>query len=342
MSVLMPALFGNGRAKTALCNSIKARRLPQAIILEGDDGSGKMTFAREIAAAACCNGREETLPCGSCRSCDRIRRGITPDIVVVRREEKKTTIGVDAVRAMSEQARTGPCELQMLFFIVENADTMTVQAQNSWLLTLENPPEDVGFILLCENARNLLETIRSRAPTFRMQRFEPQKTVEYILANPKRFGVFSDRNALYESAVASNGSIGKTLELSNTDGSALLHEKRLAALNSVRMVTLSRITKAEKAREVYRLPDSREELRERLMMMSLILCDLILLKNDEKAHLSFFTPQMREEAIEMSDSCSISALLGYRSTVDAAAEALLANASVKGIRTDVALRLGLL
>ncbi len=345
----MERVFGNESAKRALKNSIKVDRLPQVIILEGDVGSGKETFAREIAAAASCIS--ERRPCGTCKNCRKILERRTPDVVTVERESGKSQLGVDLVRDMSEQTRNGPCEMPMLFFIVREADRMTEQAQNAWLLTLENPPEDVGFILLCENSKGLLETIRSRALTFRMERFEPEETVRLIRSNPGRFGIFTDEKALYEAAVASGGSIGKTLLLLGKEEAAELHSRREFALSAVSAAINPRMPKADKIREAMKFPDQREgakasEVREdfsaKLSIMADIYSDLIMLSCDEDTKMKFFTPDRREEALEMSDLCAVSILLSQRESCMEAINALRMNASVKGIRIDLALRLGLL
>ncbi len=345
----MERVFGNEKAKAAILGSIRVNRLPQAMILEGDAGSGKETFAREICAAAMCNSSEK--PCGDCRSCRRILDRITPDVVTVARDEKKTVIGVDAVREMSDAARNGPAELPMLFFIVKEADKLTEQAQNAWLLTLENPPEDVGFILLCENAKALLETIRSRAPIFRMERFEPEEIVKLIRENPSRFGVFPNEKELFEAAVASGGSIGKTLLLSGKGESAHLHETREAALSAVKAAVNPRMAKADKIREAMRFPDNsdgmkaseaRESFKERLSMMADIYSDLIMLRCEENVRMKFFTPDKREEAIELSELSGLSTMLSQRESCMEAINSLSLNASIKGIRIDLAMRLGLI
>ncbi len=335
----MDRIFGNEKAKRALLGSIRAKRLPQALIIEGDDGSGRETFAREICASACCERADK--PCGSCRSCDRILRGVTPDIVIIEREEGKAQIGIGAIREMNEMALNGPCELSMLFFIIRDADRMTVQAQNAWLLTLENPPEDVGFILLCSNAKGMLETIRSRAPTFRMQRFEPDEIVGYIKQNSAKYGVFTDERMMYESAVASGGSIGRTVELLSGGMSSALHEKREAALSLINAV-IGRMPKADKIRQAMRMPETRDELSELLRMAGEIIRDLVLLKCDDNAPMTFFTPDRRNEAIMLSDSTAMSALLSYREAVFEAVDSLSANAGIKVVRAELSLRLGLL
>lgn len=340
--MLMPRIFGNEGSKMAIYNSIKARRLPQAMILEGDDGSGRMTFAREIAAAAVCLGEGRDFPCGECKYCKRIREGITPDVVIVRREEKKTQITVDAVRSMTEAARNGPCELPMLFFIIEDADTMNSQAQNAWLLTLENPPEDVAFILLCENERNLLETVRSRAPTFRMQKFEPPEIASYLRSHPGMIPESCSDAVIYECATASGGSIGRCAELCDPQNSSELRQRREAALEAVKSIVLPRVKVTDKIRTVYRFPENREDMKAHFRLMSQIMCDLILLKRHEGAHTAFFTESMRADALEISDACSISVLLGYVNVLDRACDSLSANASVKGVRTDCAISLGLM
>ncbi len=341
-SVAMSALIGNERAKKALLGAISAGRMPQAIILEGDDGSGKETFARLIAAAACCTSGDGR-PCGKCRSCRRILDSLTPDVAIIEREDGKQAITINIVREMNENVNNGPCELSMLFFVIREADRMNLQAQNAWLLTLENPPDDVGFIILCENSRNLLETIRSRAMTFRMERFEPEFIVKCIKDDSERFGRFDNGKMLYESALASGGSIGKTLELM-TDASRI-HDLRRMAFDTVSAMLDIRINKTQKIRTAMKLPDGkedRESLSELFSLISEAITDLVVLKEDEGATLAFFSSDMRDEAIRLADASGTGTLISLRRECMNAIDALKMNASVKVTKINTSLKLGLL
>jgi len=87
---------------------------------------------------------------------------------------------------------------------------MTVQAQNALLLSLEEPPPYVMFFLLCEDASHLLETIRSRAPIIRTERFSPDFIEKYLMDKYKNSG---NNDKIIRSAHLSNGSIGYAIEL---------------------------------------------------------------------------------------------------------------------------------
>ncbi len=339
MRELLPKLFGNNSSKTALCNSIKNGRMPQTLILEGDEGSGKHTFAVELAKALFCKNGENVLPCGSCRACERTDKRITPDLVFVRADAGKMAITVDKVREMTSQAQIGPCEMPVLVFVIEKADTMNVQAQNAWLLALENPPEDVVYILLCENASKLLETIISRSFLFRMDKFSPDKICEWI----KRYSDVSYKDEdIYACAVSANGSIGKALTLLNRDTLTAFHEKREAVLEISRNVIDKSIPKAKRLKCVYSLPLKRDVLTEYFVLLRDVLHDVIMIKVDENANTAFFTPDMRDEAIRLSELCSLSVLYAYDEAVKDAVSSLMMNASVNGVRTSFAMKTGII
>ena len=159
-----------------------------AYIIEGVKGSGKHSIARLSAAALSCERKNDDsapLPCGKCEACRKILEFLSPDVITVG-TEGKATLGVDSIRFMREDVYTPPNDLEHKIYIIEDADKMTVQAQNAFLLTLEEPPTYAGFILLCENAGALLETIRSRAPILRTEPISRQNIDRYITANDKR------------------------------------------------------------------------------------------------------------------------------------------------------------
>ena len=160
-------IAANEALREQLGTEILASRLPHAYILEGSRGSGKHTLALRIAAALSCQRSEDSsapLPCMNCPSCKKILDGNSPDVIFVHREDT-ATLGVDIIRNVRNDVWIAPNDTDFKIYIIEDAHLMTEQAQNALLLTLEEPPEYVRFLLLCESAEMLLETIRSRAPT---------------------------------------------------------------------------------------------------------------------------------------------------------------------------------
>lgn len=164
------------------CRALKERLLPMlsesggpsvshAYTVEGGSEAERLGFAVGFAQALSCENRETSglpLPCGKCRSCRNIAAGISPDVTVSGPEEGRATLGVDAVRALRADIRITPSESDFKVYILRSADSMTVQAQNAFLLTLEEPPPYAVILLLCRDSRALLETVRSRAPALRL------------------------------------------------------------------------------------------------------------------------------------------------------------------------------
>ena len=185
----MKPVFSDVVGNTALCQRISSdillQNLSHAYILEGAKGSGKHMLAWRIAAALACDKKEDAnapLPCMSCPSCHKLLGGNSPDVIFVNRGDK-ATLGVDAIRELKRDIWIAPNDLSAKIYIIEDAHTMTEQAQNALLLTLEEPPSYALFLLLTENAASLLETIRSRAPTLRTEPIEPDEIDKYLSKN---------------------------------------------------------------------------------------------------------------------------------------------------------------
>ncbi|MEE1329623.1 MAG: ATP-binding protein, partial [Acutalibacteraceae bacterium] len=90
-------LVGNGRINDAVCSAVKENRLPHAIIIEGDKGTGRHTLAHFIASAAVCTA--EIKPCGVCSSCRLAKAGTHPDIYFTAPDDGKKNISVAQVRS---------------------------------------------------------------------------------------------------------------------------------------------------------------------------------------------------------------------------------------------------
>lgn len=130
---------------------------PHTVLVE-HDGEEALRFAREAAAALLCG--KPGCTCGACR---RVREGFHPDVQTLDRENRD--IAVDDVRAMRRDAYVAPLESGRKVYIILHAQNMNGAAQNAALKLFEEPPAGVYFILLCDNAQALLQTVRSRCVT---------------------------------------------------------------------------------------------------------------------------------------------------------------------------------
>jgi len=124
------------------------------------------TAAKRLAAAMLCEGLGQK-PCGECRHCRKAFSDIHPDIAFVEREsggkgKTKRDLSVDIIRKVVADASIMPNEADKKVYLILDADTMTISAQNAMLKLLEEPPGGACFILCAENAGLLLDTVCSR------------------------------------------------------------------------------------------------------------------------------------------------------------------------------------
>jgi DNA polymerase-3 subunit delta' len=153
------------------------RHLAHAYILSGPPGSGKHALAQRLAAAYVCSGSGER-PCGSCSGCRKVKGGIHPDVIRLAPPEGKRSILVDQVRALRGEAYIRPNEAQRKVFVIEDAQAMNESAQNALLKVLEDGPAYLAFLLLTEDAQQLLPTIRSRCETLSLVAAEEETALD--------------------------------------------------------------------------------------------------------------------------------------------------------------------
>lgn len=141
-------------------NRIKHDSLSHAFVLTGEKGIGKKNLAHFISKALLCTEKGDVqLPCGYCRACKSFDENVNPSFMLIRSETKN--IVIKQIRDLIDDIGIRPLQGRKVY-IIEDADRMTVQAQNCLLKTLEEPPTYAKIILTTANYDALLLTIRSR------------------------------------------------------------------------------------------------------------------------------------------------------------------------------------
>ena len=152
-------ILGNEKIRHHLRESIIKQSISHAYILAGDKGIGKSKIAREFAMELIC---EKNTGCGECPACRQFLADAYPDFFYMDAEGKES-IGIDRIREnIVNDVSIRPYHGKVKIYIIDEADKMTVGAQNALLKTIEEPPEYVVILLLVRNMSLLLETIRSR------------------------------------------------------------------------------------------------------------------------------------------------------------------------------------
>ncbi len=209
---------GNEQIIKNLRSMIYNNKLSHSYIIDAPKGAGKKLIANSFAKAIQCENiksanLEETVnACNSCVSCRTFDGGNHTDVIYVNSEKGKV-IGVEDIREqVGKNIELKPYKYQYKIFIIDNADSMTVQAQNALLKTIEEPPNYGIFILLSENYNNFLPTILSRCVIFKLKSLEFDVVFEYIKNN-----LNIDSTEAYVFASYAQGNIGKAVEMATSE-----------------------------------------------------------------------------------------------------------------------------
>ena len=162
-----------------LQNAVTTGKVSHAYILQGERSAGKEFIAKTFATALLCEkGGAE--PCGECHSCKQAENDNNPDIIRII-HEKPNTIGVEDIRKLTGDIAVKPYAGKYKVYIVNEAEKMTVQAQNALLKTLEEPPEYAVILLLATNTDALLPTVLSRCVLLTMKSVSDEEVKKYLM-----------------------------------------------------------------------------------------------------------------------------------------------------------------
>jgi DNA polymerase-3 subunit delta' len=225
-------LAGHRRVTALLARAIARETLPPALLFAGPSGVGKWRVA--LASAQTLNCAAPLRPagpssgdpaasldrlavdaCGTCRSCERIARGLHVDVLAVEPDDK-ASIKIDVVRDVLGRTAYRPFEGRRRVVLIREAETLEPSAQHALLKSLEEPPPATVFILTTAVPGALLPTVRSRTMLLRFGRLSPADVAAVLIGDhghPEAEG-----RAL---AALADGSIGQALALGGADVSVL-------------------------------------------------------------------------------------------------------------------------
>lgn len=161
----------------ALWRELTARRIPQALLLQGGAGIGKLCFAQRLARALLCEKPTETADaCGRCSACRWILGGTHPDFYELmpidppekEQQSAKQTIMIEQVRAIRDELALSTHQGKLRIVLIHPAEAMTHSAANALLKILEEPPQDTLFLLVSHRPQRLLATVASRCTRLMM------------------------------------------------------------------------------------------------------------------------------------------------------------------------------
>ncbi|MEO7538583.1 MAG: DNA polymerase III subunit delta' [Pyrinomonadaceae bacterium] len=216
-------LVGNDTVKQTLRRLISKGRVPNSLLLVGEEGVGKRQFAIELAKASICTDPSEEGSWGGCAACRRAEKFSFPKpedkdahrrVIFSDHPDVGTVIAfnrnilVDAVRHLESEANFRPYEATARFFIIDDADKMNDAASNALLKTLEEPPSTSHIFLVTSRPDSLLATIRSRCQTLRFAPIDISDVESFLIADR----AYSHDEARLAARLA-RGSIGRAVTI---------------------------------------------------------------------------------------------------------------------------------
>jgi len=157
----------------------RLNQLPHALLFYGQKGIGKNQFAKKLIHTLCC---ENKTACDHCRGCQLFSAGTHPDCFTLSPEGASQQIRIDAVRDAVEFVQTSPLIGQYKIILIYPANAMNAFSANALLKTVEEPPENTLFILICDDHIGMPATVVSRCQKFFFETPDRNKALGWLKA----------------------------------------------------------------------------------------------------------------------------------------------------------------
>jgi DNA polymerase III subunit gamma/tau len=203
-------LVGQAHVTATLSNAIKNNRVAHAYIFSGARGVGKTTAARILAKALNCLHGPTAEPCGECDFCKEIAAGTSLDVIEI---DAASNRGIDQIRELREMVRYAPAASRRKIVILDEAHMLTGEASNALLKTLEEPPEQVVFVMATTEPEKLPDTIRSRSQHFHFRALTFAEITARLEEIAKRENLSIETGAYAVMARIAEGSLRDALSL---------------------------------------------------------------------------------------------------------------------------------
>ena len=318
-------ILGHEMIKDHFRKAIENHKVSHAYILAGEEGMGRKSLANAFAMTLLCvKGLKE--PCMECHSCKQMLSDNHPDVIHVT-HEKPGSIGVDDIRKqINDTIMIKPYSSYYKIYMVDEAEKMTVQAQNALLKTIEEPPSYAVIILMTTNPDAFLPTILSRCIQLKLKPLRDYVVKGYLV---EKLGVPVEKAEVY--AAFARGNLGKAIHIASSEEFGELYRAVLTLLKNIKNMDLPALLEFIK-----KLQEDHLDINECLDFMQLWYRDILMYKVTKDMNLLIF----KDEYKTVSEICSHSSYEGLEAVleaIDKAKQRLDAN-----VNTELALELMLL
>lgn len=166
-----------------LIDDYKKGHAPQALLLSGLSGILKEEFAGYLAQILLCTSSKAFKPCSQCSACVQSQKKQHPNLLYLQAQEGSKSIKIEQLRSLLSSLSLNPQESGRRVIVIINIETMTIQAQNALLKSLEEPQSSDYYILTSSNERLVLPTIISRCRLIRLLPWSQEQVKELLIHN---------------------------------------------------------------------------------------------------------------------------------------------------------------
>lgn len=260
-------VVGHQEVITHLKNAISMNKVSHAYIIGGEAGSGKKMLATLFATTLLCE-KQGTDPCMECPSCKKAESRNHPDIIYVT-HEKPNTISIDEIRGqLINDVQIKPYESRYKIYIIDEAQKLTLQAQNALLKTIEEPPAYAVILLLADNPDALLPTISSRCVILNLKPVADNLVKDYLMEHMH----VPDYQAEIDASFA-QGNIGKAERIAKSAEYGEIMENALKLAKYADEMPLSELVE-----EIRKLTADKNNMDDYLDILSMWFRDVLLFK----------------------------------------------------------------
>lgn len=203
-------IVGQAHVKKALTNAIELNKVAHAYLFTGPRGTGKTSTARILAKSLNCVEGPTIHPCGKCPSCLDIINSTPIDVIEI---DAASNRSVNDAQNILEKIQYAPVNGKYKIYIIDEVHMLTTQAFNALLKTMEEPPENVVFILATTEVHKVLDTIKSRCQRFDFKRITTEDIVNHLKYVAKQENINIEDDALLTIAKNAAGGMRDSLAL---------------------------------------------------------------------------------------------------------------------------------
>lgn len=302
-------LVGQEHIKKTLTSAIELGKIAHAFLFTGPRGTGKTSTARILAKSLNCKNGPTIHPCGECESCLDIMNSVPMDVIEI---DAASNRKVEDTQSILEKIQYVPVHGKYKIYIIDEVHMLTNHAFNALLKTLEEPPENVIFILATTEVHKVLDTIKSRCQRFDFRRITTDDIVKHLryISNEEKINISDD--ALFTIAKNSAGGmrdsislldqlslLGVSKEITSEDVNAVLGRISFDVLNKLsdKIISSAPNEAIEILNEIY---NSGNEPLQILTNLSEYFKNLLIVKNCKQDLLSELTGLNEAQISELS------------------------------------------